>query len=73
MGDLHYRGDITLDSKRHFISKEIHGTLAEYIVIPHENAISCPEELPILSAAVLRVAWLTAYRMLFSRSGMRLL
>jgi NADPH:quinone reductase-like Zn-dependent oxidoreductase len=71
MGDPFYRGDITLDPNRHFIGEEIQGTLAEYIIVPRENAIPRPKELPTLSAAVLGVAWLTAYRMLFTRSGIR--
>ncbi|WP_077213416.1 zinc-binding dehydrogenase [Bacillus dakarensis] len=54
-----------------------HGTFAEYIVIPAENAVSKPAYLSWEEAGVLSLAALTAYRALFTRgkvqSGMKVL
>lgn len=44
-----------------------HGTFAEYIVIPAENAVPKPEFLIWEEAGVLSLAALTAYRALFTR------
>lgn len=54
-----------------------HGTFAEYIIIPAENAVSKPAFLSWEEAGVLSLAALTAYRALFTRgkvqSGMKVL
>jgi NADPH:quinone reductase-like Zn-dependent oxidoreductase len=68
----HYQGDITLDPGRHFLGEQTQGTLASYVIVPRSNAIPRPPNLPAHAAACLGVSWLTAYRMLFSRSGLRL-
>lgn len=44
-----------------------HGTFAEYIVIPAENAAPKPKHLTWEEAGVLSLAGLTAYRALFTR------
>lgn len=44
-----------------------HGTFAEYIVVPAENAVPKPEFLIWEEAGVLSLAALTAYRALFTR------
>jgi NADPH:quinone reductase-like Zn-dependent oxidoreductase len=49
----------------------MHGTFADYAVIPKRNAIPLPGSLSPLHASVLGTAWLTAYRALFTRSGLR--
>jgi len=44
------------------------GTLAEYVAVPAQNLIPRPAELDAVSAACLPTAYLTAYRMLFTRA-----
>jgi len=71
MGGEDWRGDETLDPKWHIPSEFVHGTFAEYVVVPRRNAIPLPETLSPLHASVLGTAWLTAYRALFTKSGLR--
>lgn len=44
--------------------------MSEYAVVPTANLVPKPEGLPLNSAAVPGCAWLTAYRMLFTMSGL---
>lgn len=71
MGSDDWRGDETLDPGWHIPSEFIHGTFADYAVVPRRNAIPLPEGLSPLHASVLGTAWLTAYRALFTKSGLR--
>src|SRR6202790_1772446 len=71
MGSDDWRADETLDPKWHIPSEFVHGTFADYAVVPRRNAIPLPETLSALHASVLGTAWLTAYRALFTRSGLR--
>ncbi|KAH8807206.1 hypothetical protein F5884DRAFT_751797 [Xylogone sp. PMI_703] len=71
MGDPNYRGDETLDPKRHVFHEITDGTLAEYTIAPIQNILPRPKELPATSGAVLGVSWLTAYRMLFTKASLR--
>lgn len=71
MGDSDWKGDETIDPNRHVISDIHHGVLAEYVIVPKRNAIPLPKELSTVAGAVLGTAWLTAYRMLFIKSGLR--
>jgi NADPH:quinone reductase-like Zn-dependent oxidoreductase len=71
MGSDDWRGDETLDPKWHIPSEFIHGTFADYTVIPKRNAITLPKSLSPLHASVLGTAWLTAYRALFTKSGLQ--
>jgi NADPH:quinone reductase-like Zn-dependent oxidoreductase len=71
MGSDDWRGDETLDPGWHIPSEFIHGTFADYTVVPRRNAIPLPENLSPLYASVLGTAWLTAYRALFTKSGLR--
>lgn len=71
MGSDDWRGDETLDPAWHIPSEFIPGTLADYVVVPRRNAIPLPEGLSPLHASVLGTAWLTAYRALFTKSGLR--
>jgi len=71
MGSDDWRGDETLDPKWHIPSEFIHGTLAAYAVVPKRNAVPLPKKLSLLHASVLGTAWLTAYRALFTKSGLR--
>ena len=66
-----WSGDETLDPGRSLLSERHQGTLAERVVVPAGNVIAKPPELSFEQAACLPTAWLTAYRMLFLRSGLR--
>ncbi|PMD44828.1 NAD(P)-binding protein [Hyaloscypha variabilis F] len=71
MGNPDFNGEETLDPDRHVLSEQVNGTMAEYVVVPQRNVVPKPKELATVSAAVLGIAWLTAYRMLFTKSGLR--
>src|SRR6266481_6397132 len=71
MGSTDWRGDETLDPAWHIPSEFIPGTFADYAVVPKRNAIPLPSNLSPLHASVLGTAWLTAYRALFTKSGLR--
>lgn len=61
-------GDETLDPKRSLLS-EIHpGTFAERVRVPQANLIPLPEGMDFAQAACLPTAYLTAYRMLATKS-----
>jgi NADPH:quinone reductase-like Zn-dependent oxidoreductase len=64
-------GDETLDPGRSLLSEVHPGTLAEQICVPRRNIISKPPSLTFVEAACLPTAWLTAYRMLFTRASLR--
>ena len=64
-------GDETLDPKRSLLSEVHDGTQAEYCWVPERNLIAKPEFLSWEQAAALPTAWLTAYRMLFTKSGLK--
>ncbi len=66
-----WQGDETLDPKRTLLSELHDGTLAEYVLVPRANLVPKPAELSWESAACLSTAWLTAYRMLFTNSGVK--
>jgi NADPH:quinone reductase-like Zn-dependent oxidoreductase len=66
-----WRGDDTLDPGRTLLSEKHQGSLAEYVVVPERNVVPKPEELSFAEAACLSTAWLTAYRMLFTKSGLQ--
>ena len=71
MGGDDWRGDETLDPGWHIPSEFVHGTFADYAVVPRRNALPLPGSLSPLHASVLGTAWLTAYRALFTKSGLR--
>ncbi|GAB3653489.1 zinc-binding dehydrogenase [Actinocorallia lasiicapitis] len=62
-------GDETLDPKRSLLSEKYDGTFAEKVVVPRRNLVAKPASLSFAEAACLPTAWLTAYRMLFEKSG----
>ena len=66
-----WSGDETLDPKRTLFSELHQGTMAERVAVPRRNLLPKPAELSFAEAACLPTAWLTAYRMLFVRSGLR--
>src|SRR5437762_10708191 len=71
MGSDDWRGDETLDPQWHIPSEFVHGTFADSTIVPRRNAIALPKLLSPLYASVLGTAWLTAYRALFTKSGLR--
>jgi NADPH:quinone reductase-like Zn-dependent oxidoreductase len=66
-----WMGDETLDPKRSLLSEVHQGSMAERVAVPRRNLLPKPADLSFAEAACLPTAWLTAYRMLFVRSGLR--
>lgn len=66
-----WTGDETLDPGRSLLSERHQGSLAEYVIVPKHNVVPKPADLSFEEAACLSTAWLTAYRMLFVKSGLR--
>jgi len=62
-----WRGDETLDPAMSLLSERHPGTLAERVAVPARNLVPKPAALSFEQAACLPTAWLTAYRMLFTR------
>ena len=62
-------GDETLDPRRSLLSERFDGTFAERVAVPRRNLIPKPPTLSFAEAACLPTAYLTAYRMLFEKSG----
>jgi NADPH:quinone reductase-like Zn-dependent oxidoreductase len=62
-----WHGDETLDPRRSLLSERHQGSFAEKVAVPRWNLVPKPKELSFEEAACLPTAWLTAYRMLFSR------
>jgi NADPH:quinone reductase-like Zn-dependent oxidoreductase len=69
ISDPDWRGDETLDPKRSLLSEKHQGTFAERVAVPRRNVLPKPPELTFEEAACLPTAWLTAYRMLFTRGN----
>ena len=53
------------------LSDKVDGTLAEYVVLPAANVLPRPAWLSAAGAASLGTTYLTAYRALFTRAGLR--
>ena len=64
-----WSGDETLDPRRSLLSEVHDGTLAAKVAVPARNVVPKPASLSFEEAACLPTAWLTAYRMLFTNSG----
>lgn len=64
-------GDETMDPRRSLLSERYDGTLAERVAVPKRNLVPKPAALSFAEAACLPTAWLTAYRMLFDKSGVQ--
>jgi NADPH:quinone reductase-like Zn-dependent oxidoreductase len=67
ISDDSWRGDETFDPRRSLLSERFQGALAERVAVPKRNVLPKPSELSFDHAACLPTAWLTAYRMLFTR------
>jgi NADPH:quinone reductase-like Zn-dependent oxidoreductase len=64
-------GDETLDPSRSLLSEKYDGTFAERVAVPRRNVVPKPAALTFEQAACLPTSYLTAYRMLFDRAGLR--
>jgi NADPH:quinone reductase-like Zn-dependent oxidoreductase len=64
-------GDETLDPRRSLLSERYDGTFAEKVAVPRRNLVPKPAALSFEEAACLPTAYLTAYRMLFEKSGVQ--
>jgi NADPH:quinone reductase-like Zn-dependent oxidoreductase len=71
ISDPAWRGDETLDPRRSLLSERYQGALAERVAVPAQNLVPKPAGLSFDEAACLPTAWLTAYRMLFTQSGLK--
>ena len=65
-----WTGDETLDPRRSLLSEVHDGTLATKVAVTAGNVVPKPASLSFEEAACLPTAWLTAYRMLFTNSGL---
>ncbi|MGB8021234.1 MAG: zinc-binding dehydrogenase [Candidatus Nanopelagicales bacterium] len=63
--------DETTDPRRSLLSERHQGTFAQRVAVPRANLVPKPAALSWAEAACLPTAWLTAYRMLFTRSGLQ--
>jgi NADPH:quinone reductase-like Zn-dependent oxidoreductase len=64
--------DETLSPDLHMLTERgIPGGLAEHVAVPSRNLVPKPALLSYAEAACLPTAYLTAYRMLFTRAGLR--
>ncbi|WP_020666247.1 zinc-binding dehydrogenase [Amycolatopsis nigrescens] len=66
-----WQGDDTLDPKRTLLTEKHQGTFAESVVVPARNVLPKPAGLSFAEASIMGTAWLTAYRMIFVKSGLR--
>lgn len=66
-----WTGDETLDPKRTLLTELHQGTFADQVVVPARNVLPKPAGMSFAEAACMGTAWLTAYRMLFVKSGLR--
>jgi len=62
-------GDETLDPRRSLLSERHDGTFAGRVAVPRRNLVPKPAALSFEEAACLPTAYLTAYKMLFGKSG----
>jgi NADPH:quinone reductase-like Zn-dependent oxidoreductase len=70
VSDPSWSGDETFDPKRSLLSERHQGTFADKVVVPRRNVVPKPASLSFEEAACLPTAWLTAYRMLFTRGDL---
>jgi NADPH:quinone reductase-like Zn-dependent oxidoreductase len=68
LGDPGWVGDETEDPRRSLLSERWPGTFADTVLVPRRNLVPKPPELSFEEAACLPTAWLTAYRMLFTKA-----
>lgn len=68
MRNPEFEGDCTLDPDRHVLGERTQGSMAEYVIVPEHNLVRKPKNMSVKTASVMGIAWLTAYRMLFTHS-----
>jgi NADPH:quinone reductase-like Zn-dependent oxidoreductase len=66
-----WEGDETINPRRSLLSEKHQGTFADRVVVPRRNLVPKPATLSFEEAACLPTAWLTAYRMLFTRGEVK--
>src|SRR3954451_13561833 len=71
ISDPSWTGDETLDPRRSLLSERYQGTFADKVAVPRRNVVPKPASLSFEEAACLPTAWLTAYRMLFTRGDLK--
>lgn len=71
ISDPAWSGDETVDPSRTLLSELHQGTMAERVLVPTRNLLPKPPSMSYAEAACLPTAWLTAYRMLFTKSALR--
>ncbi len=71
INDPAWTGDELYDPKRSLLSERFQGTFAERVAVPRPNILPKPSSLSFEEAACLPTAWLTAYRMLFTKSRLQ--
>ena len=65
-----WRGDETFDPRRTLLTELHQGAMAEFCVVPAANVLPRPDSMGAAEAATLGCTYLTAYRMIFTRSGL---
>ena len=70
IGTPGFSGDETTDPGRTLLTERYQGTFAEFVTVPERNLLPLPESLSFEAAATLGTTYLTAYRMLATRSGL---
>ncbi|HEX3737889.1 MAG TPA: zinc-binding dehydrogenase [Solirubrobacterales bacterium] len=71
IGDPDFPGGEIVDPGRTLLSELHPGTLAARVAVPRRNLVPKPASLSFEEACCLPTAWLTAYRMLFDRAGLK--
>lgn len=71
VGDPEWPGAETDDPRRTILSERHPGTLAARVAVPRRNLIPKPASLSFAEAACLPTAYLTAFRMLFTKARLR--
>ncbi|WP_194903616.1 zinc-binding dehydrogenase [Catenulispora rubra] len=71
IGDPGWSGDETLDPRRTLLTEKHQGAFADVLVVPERNVLPVPPGMSTVVASVFGTAWLTAYRMLFTKSGLQ--
>jgi len=71
IGTPGWTGDEALDPGLTLLTERHQGSFADTVVVPERNVLPKPASLSFAQAACLGTAWLTAYRMIFTRSGLR--
>jgi NADPH:quinone reductase-like Zn-dependent oxidoreductase len=71
IGNPDWPGEESADPDRSLLSERYPGTFAERVAVPRRNLLPKPAELSAVEASCLPTAWLTAYRMLFVKAGLR--